>query len=592
MIDADVMPDGDALVLAEEHRRGGRLAEAQATCLRVLALRPDEPKALHILGLIAQQSGNFVEAIDCLRRALAQAPDVALYHASLGEACRLAGRTEEAVAHARRALELKPDYAEALGNLALALAGLERLDEAAELLRRAIAMEPLHPDFHLRLGFVLVGQGRLEEAEAALQQVLALFPTSHDAFNLLGRVAFMKGSLDAGTAHYRRALELKPDFADAHNGLGHALHALGRFAEAADSYRSALALDQGNTLIHFNLADAKIFTEDDPQLAAMQALACKGDLPERERMFLHFALGKAYADLHQHTRSFEHLLRGNALKRAHLRYDETATLATLTRIEATFNQPLLKKKARHGERSHLPVFILGMPRSGTSLVEQILASHPRVLGAGELTAMDEALGAVRASRGLLPYPDCVGALDAAAIQEIGARYLAHVRGLAPAGTTRVTDKMPSNFLLAGLIHQVLPNARIIHTVRDPVDTCISCFSRLFALEHNYTYDLAELGRYYRAYQRLMAHWHRVLPPGRILNVRYEELVADLDGQARRMVAHCGLDWDDRCLAFHRTQRAVRTASAMQVRQPIYTSSIGLRRHYEPFLGPLLAALGA
>jgi Flp pilus assembly protein TadD len=592
MSDPDVMPGGDALVLAEEHRRGGHLAEAQAMCLRVLAVRPDEPKALHILGLIAQQSGDFGGAIDRLRRAVTHAPDVAVYYAGLGEACRLAGRVEEAVAHARRALELKPDYVEALGNLALAMAGLERLDEAAELLRQAIAMEPRHPDFHLRLGFVLVNQGRLQEAEAALQQVLVLSPTSHDAFQLLGWVMFMKGSLDVAAAHYRRALELKPDFADAYNGLGHALHALGRFSGAADSYRSALALDPGNTLIHFNLANAKIFTEDDAQLAAMQALACKSNLGERERIFLHFALGKAHADLNQHARSFEHLLRGNAVKRTHLRYDETATLATLSRIEATFTQPLLKKKARHGERSHLPVFILGMPRSGTSLVEQILASHPRVFGAGELTAMDEALGAVRAGRGLLPYPDCVPALDAAAIQEIGARYLSHVRRLAPTGTTRVTDKMPSNFSFAGLIHLVLPNARIIHTVRDPVDTCISCFSRLFTLEHNFTYDLAELGRYYRAYQRLMAHWQRVLPPGRILNVRYEELVADLGGQARRMIAHCGLDWDDRCLAFHRTQRAVRTASARQVRQPIYTSSIGLRRHYEPFLGPLLAALGS
>jgi hypothetical protein len=252
---------------------------------------------------------------------------------------------------------------------------------------------------------------------------------------------------------------------------------------------------------------------------------------------------------------------------------------------------LLKKKARHGERSHLPVFILGMPRSGTSLVEQILASHPRVLGAGELTAMDEAIGTVRTNFGLLPYPDCVPALDAAGVQEIGARYLAQVRRLAPTATARVIDKMPSNFLVAGLIPLALLNARIIHTVRDPVDTCVSCFSRLFALEHNYTYDLAELGRYYRAYQRLMAHWHHVLPPGRTLNVRYEELVADLDGQARRMVAHCGLDWDDRCLAFHRTQRPVRTPSAMQVRRPIYTSSVGLRRHYEPFLSPLLTALG-
>jgi tetratricopeptide (TPR) repeat protein len=591
MTDADVVPDGGALVLAEEHRRGGRLAEAKAMCLRVLAVRSDEPRALHILGLIAQQSGNFDEAIDCQRRALSQAPDVALYQASLGEACRLAGRTEEAVAHARRALELKPDYAEALGNLALAMANLQRLDEAAELLRHAIATEPWNPDLHLRLGFVLVNQGRFEEAQAALEQVLALCPTSHDAFNLLGRVAFMRGSLDLALVHYGHALELKHDFVDARSGVGYALQALGRFAEAAEAHCQALELDPGNTLLHLNLAAAKTFNESDPQLAAMQLLECSDSVPEGAQLFLHFALGKAYADLKEHARSFEHLLRGNALKRAQVRYDEAANLALLARIEAIFTPALLKKKARHGDRSHLPVFVLGMPRSGSSLIEQILASHPLVLGAGELTTLEEVVRTVRASRDLLPYPDCIPALDGASIRRIGALYLTRVRHLAPAGKIRVTDKMPSNYLLIGLIHMALPNARIIHTVRDPVDTCISCFSKLFTLEHNYTYDLAELGRYYRGYQRLMAHWHRVLPPGRILDVRYEELVANLKAEAQRIIAHCGLDWDARCLAFHRTQRPVRTASVMQVRQPIYMSSIGHRRVYEPFLGPLLAALG-
>ena len=592
MTDADVVPDGDALALAEEHRRSGRLAEAQAMCLRVLAVRPDEPKALHILGLMAHQSGNLAEAIDYLRRAVERAPEIALYHASLGEACRGAGRIEEAVSHARRALALKPDYPEALGNLALALASLGRFDQAEELLRRAITMDPQHPDLHLRLGAVLVYQGRFEEAQAALQQVLVLCPTSHDLFTLLGRVAFMRGSLELALAHYRRSLELKPDFAEASNGLGLVLHALGRFDEAACAFRRALVHDPNNTRIHLNLADAKTFGEGDPQLEAMQMLDRGDSLAEGERLYLHFALGKAYADLKQHARSFEHLLRGNALKREQIRYNEAATLAQFARIEAIFTPALLKKKARHGERSHLPVFVLGMPRSGTSLVEQILASHRCVFGAGELTILDEAFGAVRTDRDLLPYPDCLPALDAAGVKEIGTRYLAQVRRLAPAGVTRIIDKMPSNFLVLGLIHLALPNARIIHTIRDPVDTCISCFARLFTLEHNYMYDLGELGRYYRAYQRLMAHWHCALPRGRILDVRYEQLVADLEGGARRIVAHCGLDWDERCLTFHRTQRPVRTPSGMQVRRPIYTSSIGLRRHYEPFLGPLVAALGA
>jgi tetratricopeptide (TPR) repeat protein len=479
-----------------------------------------------------------------------------------------------------------------LTNLALAVARLERLDDQPELLRKALASEPHNPKLYLRLGFVLIDLGRVEDAAAALEQALALDPKSHDAINLLGRIAFMRGALDAALTHYRRALELKPDSADLHNSTGHVLHALGRVDEASHAYLNALAFEPNNTRFYLNLADTKTFTKDDRNLLAMQALECDASIPESERMYLYFALGKAFTDLNEHARAFEYLLRGNALKRAQITYDEMSTLTLFERTKTLFTPTLIKKRARHGERSRLPVFIVGMPRSGTSLIEQVLASHPRVFGAGELTSLEDIISKERASRNLLPYPDCIPTLDAASITQIGARYLAEMRRLAPTDATRVTNKMPSNYLFLGLIHMALPNARIIHIVRDPVDTCISCFSKLFALAHNYTYDLAELGRYHRGYQRLMAHWHHALPPGRILDVRYEDVVADLEGQARRIIAHCGLDWDERCLAFHQTVRPVRTASAMQVRRPIYTNSIRRQPAYEPFLGPLLVALGA
>ena len=656
--EADPMAHVDALGLAEQRRGAGLLAEARALCQRVLDAQPNEPNALHLLGLVALQSGNVTDAIEQLRRAVKLAPDVALYHTNLGEMCRLAGRLEEAVTHGRRALDLKPDYPEALNNLgnalralnrldeaecayrraveieprfvqawknlgttlrelrrfreaieayrkamaqapndpdtlhniALAALGLHRLDEAAELLRKALAIENRDPKLFVHLGAVLIDQGKIEEAVAALEQGLTLDPASHDAINLLGRAAFMRGALDAALAHCRRAVELKPDFADAYNGMGNALHALGRFREAVDAYLRALALDPMNTRTYVNLADSKKFAEGDPQLLTMQALERGDCLEPGERMFLHFALGKAYADLNDPARAFEHLLQGNALKRAQTLYDEAATAALFERTETLFTPALTKRKARHGQRSHVPVFVLGMPRSGTTLVEQILASHPLVHGAGELTTFEEVIRTVREGD-LMSYPDFVPTLDATCIRRIGERYLAEMRRIAPIGRTRVINKMPANYLMIGLIHLALPNARIIHTIRDPVDTCISCFSKLFALEQNYTYDLAELGRYYRRYQKLMDHWRQVLPQGRILDVRYEEVVADLEGQARRIIAHCGLDWDERCLAFHKTARPVRTASAMQVRQPIYNLSIGRWRVYEPYIGPLLAELG-
>jgi hypothetical protein len=231
-----------------------------------------------------------------------------------------------------------------------------------------------------------------------------------------------------------------------------------------------------------------------------------------------------------------------------------------------------------------------MPRSGTTLVEQILASHPLVHGAGELEELNQIVLDHRNAAGqTIRYPDFVPELSRSDLTGIGERYLTAVRRRAPEGE-RMTDKMPSNFFFVGLIHLALPNAKVIHTIRDPLDTCISCFSKLFTHGQHFSYDLGELGRYYKRYERLMAHWRRVLPPGKVLDVRYEDVVADLETQARRILAYCELPWDDRCLSFHETDRPVRTASVTQVRQPIYKSAVGRWREYEEFLGPLLEAL--
>src|SRR5262249_52657565 len=266
-------------------------------------------------------------------------------------------------------------------------------------------------------------------------------------------------------------------------------------------------------------------------------LAAKTELSKTERMHLDFALGKAYADLKDYRRSFERLLAGNAAKRAMISYDEKSALALFDRIESVFTPELIvelmvAKKFGAGDPSPMPIFVIGMPRSGTTLIEQIIASHPLVYGAGELQNLHEVVLTVRNPDGdTIPYPEFLPLLDAAAFQQIGARYIASVRRLVPERSqncTRVTDKMPANYHFAGLIHLALPNAKIIHTVRDPIDTCVSCFSKLFSAQQNHTYDLAELGRYHRRYQQLMHHWHRILPANRILDVRYEEVVDNLE----------------------------------------------------------------
>jgi tetratricopeptide (TPR) repeat protein len=374
---------------------------------------------------------------------------------------------------------------------------------------------------------------------------------------------------------------------------GNVLKDLGQLQQARDAYEHSLQLDSTLSGVYLNLAYLKTFSPGDPHLAAMESVAANTQaLSKSDRMQLDFALGKAYADVKDYRRSFMHLRGGNAVKRAMISYDEKSVLDFFDRIETLFTRELIAAKAGIGYASSMPIFVIGMPRSGTTLVEQIIASHPMVHGAGELQTLDEVLRSFPGPFGnTIPCPEITLSLDYPTLQQIGKRYVASVRKRAPEGK-RVTDKMPSNYYYAGLIHLALPKAKIIHMVRDPIDTCVSCFSYLFSYEQNHTYDLGEIGRYYKRYERLMAHWHRILPPGRILDVQYEDVVADLESQVRRILEYCGLPWDDRCLAFHKTERPVRTPSALQVRRPIYKSAVGRWRVYEEFLGPLLLELGA
>ena len=285
------------------------------------------------------------------------------------------------------------------------------------------------------------------------------------------------------------------------------------------------------------------------------------------------------------------MLRANTVKRRRIAYDEAHTLGLFDRLRSVFDRGMFEAHRGGGCRSSLPVLVIGMPRSGTTLIEQILASHPAVHGAGELSEFDQLAKQMCDARGeTFRLPEGARGLKPGDLLKLGESYVARLQRLAT-GAERVTDKMPANFLYAGLIHLALPRARIIHVLREPRDTCLSCYSKLFTEEQNFTYDLAELGRYYRKYAELMAHWRDVLPEGRMLEIRYEDVIADLEGSARQLIEHCGLDWDPRCIAFHKSQRPVRTASAAQVRRPIYRTSLGRWRAYEPHLAPLLAELG-
>jgi len=361
------------------------------------------------------------------------------------------------------------------------------------------------------------------------------------------------------------------------------LNEVGRADDAMAAYDRALAAFPASAAAWFGRADLKKFTPDDPDLARMELLLASGGIERHGNLaFLRYALAKAWLDAGDIESGFHHLDSGSRMVRATLGWDADAADRQMAATAQIFT-PALLAGSRGGIPSDLPVFVLGMPRSGTTLIEQILASHPSVHGAGELATLG------RLANGI-GFPGAVPRLSAEDFTALGRRYLDRVEPLA-AGKSRVVDKMPGNFLFAGLIRLILPNARIIHCRRDPVDTCLSCYMKLFSGEQGFTYDLTELGRFHQGYQRLMAHWRDVLPPENFIEVDYESVVEDLEGQARRLIAFCGLDWNPSCLDFHQNTRAVRTASVTQVRQPIYKSSVGRWRRYQDHLGPLLAALG-
>ncbi len=509
-------------------------------------------------------AGRIGDAVARYKHALFLQPNHADGHNNLGVALAAQGRIDDAVARYRRALSLKPDNAAAHGNLGVALAAQGRIADAVPHYERALVLDPGHAGIHYNLGIALAAQGRIAEAAAHYRHAFALNANYAEAHNNLGNLLEAQDNSVEAMAHYERAIAINPRHAEAHNNLGNICREHGQFDDALAHYGRAIAIAPANAEAHFHRAEIRAFHPGDTSLVALEAMAGRDDLPANKAMFIHFALAKALEDCGDFGRAFEHLRKGNTIKRRQIHYDEPAVIRNFRRIAGERFQAV--EPRREGDPSSVPIFVLGMPRSGSTLIEQILASHPQIQGAGERPAVWDT-GAPHDAR----------------------TYLAGLPALGK-GKVRIVDKLPENFLRIGLIRAILPNARIIHTMRDPIDTCVSCYSKLFTSGQHFSYDLGELGRYYRRYRDLMTHWRSVVPPGVMLDVAYEDLVDDLEGQARRMIDYCGLPWDDRCLSFHRTIRPVKTASAVQVRQPLFRSSLQRWRKYEDGLGPLLEEL--
>ena len=469
--------------------------------------------------------------------------------------------------------------ATALYNQGVVLRDQGRLAEAEATFRRSLALEPDSALALNNLGIVLQGQGRLAEAEAALRQAVGVKPDHARAHVNLGNVLLDLGRIGEAIEVLERAHALDPNNAKAAYNLGVALQYAGRLGEAAEALRAAVALEPGYAEAHYALGRQGAADAD----ALRQALPSAAEDSET----LLFALAHALDQQDDTDGAFTALAEANALHRARLDFDIGAAEAQLAAVAGAFGSALIERLQGGGDPRQRPIFIVGMPRSGTTLVEQILAAHPDVEGLGEIDALGRVVTGVQRRAGEA-FPAWAPDLSPADCRALGEAYLA---SLPPTpGKTRITDKAIANLQYVGLIQLILPQAPIIHVTRDPRDVGLSCFFTRFSTGLDYAYDLAELARYQRAYDALMAHWRRVLPEGGMLEIAYEDLVTNLDAAARRLTAHCGLAWDPACLDFHASSRPVKTASLAQVRRPLYATSVGRWRRYQRHLQPLIAGL--
>jgi tetratricopeptide (TPR) repeat protein len=576
----------------------GHLDEAAAQIERALQRRPDYAEAEMHLGRIHLEAKRPAIAITHLQRALRLRPDYPDALIALGNALSMNGQHDEAFARFEKALGISPKSAEAEIGYAAALIAVDRRREALLRCERAIGLRPEDAHVARVSGAILLTVGHSKEAIPHLEKALLLRPDYADAHYNLGRAFQLEYRYDEALEQYDQALALKPDLIDALEGRGNALLELGHVDKARNAFEQVLVRDPHRAQAYLYLVNSTKIPSDSVTADSLRQFSRDmTPFKHEERKYLHFALGKVAADAGEMELSFDHYLKGNALMRQEIQYAEKAALAQIESIKSVFTPTFMRRFRDCGTPSAKPIFIVGMPRSGSTLIEQILAGHPQIFAAGERLDFHSAMHGCKLDSRVERFPEGADALDGTMLRQLGGAYLSSMSAFETSRrrhmatpAQRFTDKMLQNFLYLGLIYLALPNARIIHARRDPIDTCLSCFSLLFFGDQPYSYDLGELGRYYRAYAGLMDHWHNLLPPATLLEVNYCDTVMDLETQARRIVAHCDLDWDNRCLAFHETARPVRTASVSQVRRPLYRDSLRRWRPDPTTLAPLLDGL--
>ena len=581
------------LLLASACGQLGDMQGVTKACRQILNLQPEHPRALSLLGNALASQGQHEAAIRHYEKALARKPgDIAMLN-NLGNALYLANRLEEAAEKLREVVRQKPDYADAHNNLGNICKALNQNTEAVHHFQTALALNPKLFETLLNLGDILSDRiGHPEAAEQCFRKALALKPDDLQAHTGLINMLRFQGRLEESLEAIEAALRYHPKHANM-RAWAAIIHEQGGEADKAYSLIRTLlgeSDDPPPLLIEVMLRICKKMDCCEEAIERAQTLLSKDGLRPNSRRDLHFELGKLYDKAGDYDTAFEHYYRAN--ETAKPPFDITEMKQKVDALIHSYARERMESLPHAGNDSRQPVFIVGMPRSGTSLTEQILGSHPEVFAAGELNDINDIAASMPAMLGTdKPHPDCLEWLNPDTLDRLARRYLDRMKErTGDTAYTYTTDKMPHNFMNLGLISLLFPGARIIHCRRDPRDTCLSIYFQNFGWLHRYGADLGWLGGYYHHYHRLMQHWESVLDLP-MLTVRYEDMIADQEAVTRKMLEFCGLEWDERCLQFHKSERHVATASYDQVRQKIYTKSKARWKNYEKHIAPLLDALG-
>jgi tetratricopeptide (TPR) repeat protein len=574
--------------LARAYRSAGRAAQAREEVRRVLEKIPHHHLAWLAYGDALVDLEQYADARLAFERARLTDPQRALVEEATAALVADDRKTSERIF--RSILQEDPSHVAALCGLAALSLAADKGNDAERLLRHALQQSAYHPLAWRGLGQALAALGRLEEADAAARRLIKMEPENPQSWITSASVSTRLLRQEEALEAYEQAARLQPEEVRLRMSIGHIYKTLGRRNESEAAYKAALAMDPAIADAYWSLADLKNYTFSDTEIAAMQHLLTSDQAERSDAAPLYFALGKAFEQRGKYADAFAYYARGNMLRRFDAPFDIEQFERRTARIRAFFDEEFFADRAGSGNPDPAPIFIVGLPRSGSTLVEQILASHSRVEGTMELPniiSITHQFDDMVASRD--GYPETVGTAPVGLLTALGSRYLEETAPLRN-GREHFTDKLPNNFSHVGLIHAILPNATIIDARRHPMDCCFSTFKQHFAEGQTFSYDLDDLGRYYRCYLALMDHWNAVLP-GKVLHLQYEDLVRDPEANIRRLLDHCRLPFEASCLAFHQTRRSVRTASAEQVRRPIYTSGVGHWQHFEKELQPLRRALG-